>query len=165
MSLLSGTGSRGEAMNAIVLRTATRLDVPVMHAMLVQSAVAQGGEAELCISPADLMEDGFSSNPRFQCLIAECDGHIAGLALYFFIYSTWTSRNGLYLEDLYVAPQFRRHGVARALMAELAAIAQHAGCRYMRWLVLRRNASAIRFYESIGAPVVEEAGMVQVSLH
>lgn len=87
-----------------------------------------------------------------------------GLALYFFIYSTWTSRNGLYLEDLYVAPQFRRRGVARALMAQSGQTAQDAGCRYMRWLVLHNNRSAIRFYESIGAHVAGETGVVNLPI-
>jgi GNAT superfamily N-acetyltransferase len=146
----------------ISLRRATKVDVAIIHDMLVQSAIAQDGEAEVCADPENLMEDGFSSNPRFQCLIAECDGEPAGLALYFFIYSTWTSRSGLYLEDLYVAPQFRRGGVARALMTELTQLAQGAGCRFMRWLVLRSNRSAIRFYESMGAKIADETGVVSL---
>ncbi|HEX4309809.1 MAG TPA: GNAT family N-acetyltransferase [Acidobacteriaceae bacterium] len=147
-------------MGTISLRLATRSDVPVIYDMLLQSAIAQGGEAEVCVDPENLLADGFSANPRFQCLLAEWDGQPAGLALYFFIYSTWTSRNGLYLEDLYVAPQFRRHGVARSLITELEAVAQRAGCRYMRWLVLRGNQSAIRFYATVGAKISDETGIV-----
>jgi GNAT superfamily N-acetyltransferase len=147
-------------MNAICLRPATESDVPAIYDMLVQSAIAQGGEAEVCVDPSNLLADGFSANPRFQCLIAECDGETAGLALYFFIYSTWTSRNGLYLEDLYVDPKFRRHGIARSLMTELETVAQRAGCRYMRWLVLRNNHAAISFYETVGAKISAETGIV-----
>jgi GNAT superfamily N-acetyltransferase len=154
----------GEEMNTISLRCATKLDIPAIYGMLVQAAIAQDGQADLCADPENLMEDGFSSNPRFQCLIAECDGEPAGLALYFFIYSTWTSRNGLYLEDLYVAPQFRRRGVARALLTELAQLARDAGCRYMRWLALRSNRSAIRLYESIGAEIADETAVVSLTI-
>lgn len=154
----------GEEMSTITLRRATKLDIPAIHGMLVKAAIAQDGQTDVCVDPENLLEDGFSSNPRFQCLMAECDGEPAGLALYFFIYSTWTSRNGLYLEDLYVAPQFRRRGVARALMTELAQLAQGAGCRYMRWLVLRSNRSAIRLYESIGAKIADETAVVSLTV-
>jgi ribosomal protein S18 acetylase RimI-like enzyme len=149
-------------MSTISLRRATKLDVPVIYDMLVQAAIAQNSQAEVCADPENLMEDGFSSNPRFQCLIAECDGEPTGLALYFFIYSTWTSRNGLYLEDLYVAPQFRRRAIARALMAELAQLAQGAGCRYMRWLVQHSNQTAIGLYESIRARIEDETAVVSL---
>jgi ribosomal protein S18 acetylase RimI-like enzyme len=75
----------------------------------------------------------------------------ASIALSFFNYSTWTSRHGLYLEDLYVAPAFRRLGVARALMQRLEAMAVERGCERLQWLVLRENLGAIRFYESQSA--------------
>lgn len=74
----------------------------------------------------------------------------------FFNYSTWTSRNGLYLEDLYVAPAFRRLGVARELMRRLEAIAVERGCGRLQWLVLRGNLGAIRFYESQSARALPE---------
>ncbi len=111
----------------------------------------QGSEDKLCANPANLLEDGFGPNPRFWCLLAEEDGLAAGIALYYVTYSTWTSPHGIYLEDLYVAPAFRRRGVARALMDRLVAMARDSGWRRINWLVLRDNEPAIRFYESIGA--------------
>jgi GNAT superfamily N-acetyltransferase len=136
----------------ITIRLAQPSDVPAVYRMVRESAVEQGGEQDLCADPENLVEDGFRlSPPRFECLLAEAAGQPAGIALYYWTYSTWTSRRGVYIEDLYVAPDFLRRGVARSLMIELAKIAAAAGCRQMRWLVLRENRSAVRFYESLGA--------------
>jgi GNAT superfamily N-acetyltransferase len=141
---------------AIVIRAAEAADVPVLFEMLQATAREQGNEDELCVDEAALREDGFGQTARFLALIAECDGQPAGIALCFFNYSTWTSRNGLYLEDLYVAPAFRRLGVAGELMRRLEAIAVERGCGRLQWLVLRENAGAIRFYEALGARALPE---------
>jgi GNAT superfamily N-acetyltransferase len=135
----------------INIRPSRPADVPLLFAMLRASAADQGAPESLAVTEADLLEDGFGPTPRFQCLIAEMDQSPAGMALYFFNYSTWVSRNGLYLEDLYVDPKYRRAGVARALLDRLAVIAKEAGCRRMQWLVHRQNEPAIRLYESFGA--------------
>jgi GNAT superfamily N-acetyltransferase len=94
-------------------------------------------------------------------LIAEQDGNAVGLALYFFIYSTWTSREGLYLEDLYVRPECRKQGIARELMRELARVAQQNGCGRMIWLVLRGN-PAVKFYRRLGAAALEDWMPMQI---
>jgi len=142
----------GIQRNAPVVRPANEGDVPIVYRMLRESAAEQGGEENLCVDPVNLLEDGFRRDPpRFQCLIAEIGGQPAGLALYFFVYSTWTSRLAVYLEDLFVIPALRRQGVARALMAKLANIADGAGCLHARWLVMRDNVAAIKFYEDLGA--------------
>jgi GNAT superfamily N-acetyltransferase len=86
-----------------------------------------------------------------DCVIGEVDGHPAGFALYFFNYSTFLARPGLYLEDLYVRPEFRGQGLGRALLLHLARIARDRGCGRMEWAVLDWNTSAIEFYESLGA--------------
>jgi len=133
------------------IRDAVEGDVAVIHRMLRDSAIAQGSEEKLCATPGNLLEDGFGPQPRFHCLLADLDGAPAGLALYFFIYSTWSSRMSLYLEDLYVDPAARRHGVGRALMQRIAWIALEAGCRQARWVVLEENRAAVNLYEAIGA--------------
>lgn len=133
------------------IRDAVEGDVAIIHRMLRDSAIAQGSEEKLCATPDNLLEDGFGPQPRFHCVLAELDGKPVGLALYFFIYSTWSSRSSLYLEDLYVDPAARRHGVGRALMRRLARVALEAGCRQARWVVLRENAAAVTLYEAIGA--------------
>lgn len=147
---------RADRVAPAVIRSAAAADVPVLFEMLQATAREQGNEDELCVDEAALAEDGFGPTPRFLALIAECDGQPAGIALYFFNYSTWTSRNGLYLEDLYVAPAFRRRGVARDLMKRLKAIALARGCGRLQWLVLRENVGAIRFYESQSARALPE---------
>ena len=144
----------------MTIRPTTIADVPTIYSMLRASAAEQGGLDKLCVGEASLREDGFGAAPRFQVVLAEVNGKAVGLALYFFIYSTWISSNGLYLEDLYVAPEFRRAGVARALMQHLARAAEENGCGRMIWLVLRNN-PAVKFYERIGA----EAGADWMPMH
>lgn len=89
--------------------------------------------------------------PVAHCVIGEVDGTPAGFALYFFNYSTFLARPGLYLEDLFVRPEFRGRGLGKALLVHLARIAHQRGCGRMEWAVLDWNTSAIEFYESLGA--------------
>jgi GNAT superfamily N-acetyltransferase len=140
----------------VTLRPATAADAPAVHDMLRATAREQGNEHELCVTVDQVRDDGFGPSPRFHVLLAEVEGRMGGMALYFFDYSTWTSRNGLYLEDLYVYPESRRRGVARALMTRLAAIAREHGCGRMNWVVMRGNDPAIAFYKSLGAERLDE---------
>jgi GNAT superfamily N-acetyltransferase len=97
----------------------------------------------------------FSPHPRVHCLVAEVDGPggstVVGLAVWFITFSTWRGRHGLWLEDLYVQPAFRRLGVGRALLAELASICADRGYARMEWSVLDWNDAAQRFYREMGA--------------
>lgn len=127
-----------------------------MVRLLAESARSQGAPDALCVNAADLLREGFGDSPRFHALLAEADGAVVGLAVYYFTFSTWTSVNGIHLEDLYVAPPWRRHGVAHALMEKLSNIAADRGCGRFDWFVMRSNERARRFYESLGARVVDE---------
>ena len=89
-------------------------------------------------------------------LIAEWDGEPAGFALYFFNFSTFVGRPGLYLEDLFVRPAQRSHGIGRALLRALARIAEERGCGRMEWAVLDWNEPALRFYKSLDARQMKE---------
>lgn len=93
----------------------------------------------------------FGPDPVARALIAEHDGEVAGLALYYRTFSTWLGRDGIWLEDLFVRPQYRRHGLARALMDELRARTENR----VEWAVLDWNESAQAFYRTLGA---EEVG-------
>lgn len=93
----------------------------------------------------------FGAAPKVFANIAEVDGRAVGLALWFLNFSTWTGRHGLYLEDLFVDPEARRLGVARALFVSLAQEADRRGCARIDWAVLDWNRSAMDFYESLGA--------------
>ena len=104
----------------------------------------------------DLRRTLFGRDAYAHALIASLDGQPAGFAVYFFNYSTFLGRPGLYLEDLYVRPAARRRGVARRLLAHLAGIALERGCGRMEWAVLDWNERAIGFYVSLGASPNEE---------
>jgi len=138
------------------IRPARPEDVPEILAMLRESAADQGEPDAVIVSEGELRDDLFGAMPRAHALVAESGGTCAGLALHFFNYSTWTSRLGLYLEDLYVRPEHRGSGLARRMMIELARIAVDAGCGRLHWTVLRSNGRAIRFYQKIGAHLFED---------
>lgn len=146
------------------IRQAVPADVPLILEMLRESAAEQSAPDAVVVSEADLLEDGFGAQPQFHALIAKRDNSPAGLALYFFTYSTWVSRIGLYLEDLYVRPEYRRSGVAQALMHELGAIAVNRGCKRFTWSVLKENKRAVRFYEALGARALDEWQLMKLEL-
>jgi GNAT superfamily N-acetyltransferase len=105
---------------------------------------------------ADILRDGFGESPKFRTLMAEWDERPAGFALFFLNYSTWLGRPGLYLEDLFVRPEFRGNGIGKAMLQELARIALAENCYGMKWQVLDWNTPAIEFYEALGAKVQKE---------
>ena len=94
--------------------------------------------------------------PVAHCVIGSIDGVAAGFALYYFNFSTFLGRLSLYLEDLYVKPEFRGHGLGKALLVHLARLANTRGCGRMEWAVLDWNAPAIAFYEALGARRLRE---------
>jgi GNAT superfamily N-acetyltransferase len=110
-----------------------------------------------------LIRDGFSENPKFRAIIAELDGIPAGMAFFFHNYSTWQGKHGLFLEDLFVRPQFRGKGVGKALMVHLAKIAVEEKCYGMRWEVLDWNTSAIDVYQRLGASFREHWRVMQIT--
>lgn len=104
------------------------------------------------LATEDMLRDSlFCENPAVFALIAEADGVVAGFALWFRNFSTWLGRHGVYLEDLYVRPEFRGTGIGKALLSALAAICQERGYGRLEWWVLDWNKPAWDFYESVGA--------------
>ncbi len=111
---------------------------------------------EVVATPAHLVRSLFAENPKVFALVAESGGEPIGFALYFFNYSTFLGKHGLYLEDLYVRESRRGEGAGKALLARLARIALDRDCGRMEWSVLDWNAPSIAFYKSLGAEAMDE---------
>jgi GNAT superfamily N-acetyltransferase len=139
---------------ALDIRPATARDVP-----LILDFVRGLAEYERMLDQVEATEAGLHASlfpdcggaPAAHCVIGSVNGTPAGFALYFFNYSTFLARPGLYLEDLFVKPEFRGAGLGKALLLHLAALAHERGCGRMEWAVLDWNEPAIGFYESLGA--------------
>ena len=145
------------------IRPATRDDAALILELIRGLAEYERAPDAVVATEADIVRDGFSGNPRFHCVIAEWDRSPAGFAFYFFHYSTWLGKPGLYLEDLFVKPEVRRKGIGKALLVHLAQMAMRENCYGMRWQVLDWNQPAIDFYERLGAKVVREWLEVRIS--
>jgi GNAT superfamily N-acetyltransferase len=139
-----------------MIRNAVPEDVPLILEFIRALAVYEREPDAVTATEADLLRDGFGANPYYHCIIAEHGGKPAGFAFYFFNYSTWTGRPGLYLEDLFVNPGFRGQGIGKALLARVAAIAVELGCPRLQWEVLDWNTPAIDFYSGLGASFLDE---------
>jgi GNAT superfamily N-acetyltransferase len=136
---------------------ATRADVPLIRAFILELAEyerARPGEAP--VTENDLVNSLFGARPAAEVLLAFLGAEPAGFALFFHNYSTWLGKKGLFLEDLFVRPSARKHGVGYALFRELARIAVERDCGRMDWSVLTWNELAISFYRRIGATSMDE---------
>ena len=137
------------------IRPATLDDVPLIKTLIYEFAEFEKELDDVEITEEDLRRDGFGVEPKFRSLMLEWDGVIAGYAIFFNVFSTWEGRSALFLEDLYVRPQFRGKGIGKAVLKHLAGIAKREGCFGMTWHVLDWNQPAIEFYRSIGARLME----------
>jgi len=138
------------------LRPATPADVPVILQLVRALAEYERAPDAVVATEQDFLRHGFGPAPRFSVLLAEQDGEVAGFALWFFTFSTWLGRPGLFLEDLFVRPQLRGRGIGKALMLELARTAVREGCGRFEWNVLDWNQPSIDFYRSLGARQLDE---------
>ena len=148
---------------ATTLRAATPADVPQILAFINALAAYEREPDAVTATEADLLRDGFGANPFYSCLMADHNGQPAGFAVYFFNYSTWKGRPGLYLEDIFVHPEFRGRGIGKALLARVAARAAEQGCVRLQWDVLEWNQTAIDFYQGLGAQFLDEWRIMRVN--
>lgn len=155
MSVSSSGGTRdsGEGLHVV---PATADDVDTIVELVRELALFEREPDAVVATREDFLRDGFGPSPLFHVLLARHRGEVAGFAFYFFKYSTWRGRPSLHLEDLFVREAHRKHGIASALMAELAATALRAHCTRFEWQVLDWNQGAIDFYERLGAVVQRE---------
>jgi GNAT superfamily N-acetyltransferase len=147
----------------LTIRDATETDIPLILEFIRELAEYERAPEQAVATAEDLKRDGFSRNPKFRAVIAEWGGEPAAFAFYFFNYSTWKGRPGLFLEDLFVRPAFRRKGIGKALLVHLARIAVRERCARFEWQVLDWNTSAMEFYQSLGAEVMKEWLTMRVS--
>ena len=135
----------------VVIRQGERADVPVIAELIRGLARFEKLEHEVTMTEEMLAANLFGPHHYAETLIAEDEGAAVGFALFFHNFSTFLARPGIYLEDLFVIPEQRNHGVGRELLRELARLAVERGCGRLEWAVLDWNRDAIAFYERLGA--------------
>lgn len=138
------------------LRSATAADVPLILNFIRDLAIYEKLAHEVVATEAKLQRTLFGSPPAAYVVIAEVNGAPAGFALYFFNFSTFLAQPGLYLEDLFVKPEYRGAGTGKALLLHLAQIANTRGCGRMEWSVLDWNEPAKGFYRKLGAVPLDD---------
>lgn len=134
----------------MTIRFATAADAGTIHRAIVGIAEALGAADKVVSTPDDIVRHGFGDSPAFRALVAESDGIFAGLCLYFPSFSTWYGSAGVYVQDLYVEPAFRGHGVGERLMRRVASLSKRDGCSYIRLSVDSENTRAQDFYAKAG---------------
>jgi len=138
------------------IRPGTREDIVQILRFIRALASYERLEDEVVASPELLEQNLFGDNPYAETMIAEWDGKSVGFALYFYNFSTFLGKPGIYLEDLYVKPDFRGFGIGKALLHQLAKMAIEQDCGRLDWAVLDWNETAIQFYKKLGAEAQHE---------
>jgi GNAT superfamily N-acetyltransferase len=136
-------------MNTIV-RFAKEEDIPFVHALIKELADYEKAPQEVTNTVDDMLRDGFGPNPVFRCLVAETDGKVTGMAIYFVKYSTWKGK-GIYLDDIVVTELMRRMGIGKLLFDAIVKDAKLLGAKQLHWQVLDWNTPAIEFYKKYNA--------------
>ena len=141
---------------SLVIRDAARADTPLILGFINALAVYEKLEHESVATEADLARDLFGSSPNVFCQIAEWDGAPVGFALWYYTYSTFQGRHGIWLEDLFVYPEQRGRGIGKALLADLARRCLREDLGRLEWNVLDWNQPSIDFYKAQGATMMHE---------
>jgi GNAT superfamily N-acetyltransferase len=145
------------------IRPARKDEASIILRLIKDLAEYEKAPDEVKASEEEIIETIFADNPKVFCDLVEVDGDIAGMAVWFLNYSTWQGKHGIYLEDLYVKPEFRGRGFGKALLQHLASICNERGYGRFQWWVLDWNSPAIEFYRSLGAEAMSEWTVYRVS--
>ena len=145
----------------MIIRKATKNDMPSVLELIQELATFEKEPDAVVVTVDDLIRDGFSENPLFQCFIAEVDGEIIGMALFYYRYSTWKGKT-IHLEDLIVKENKRGTGAGFALYKEIIKQGKSENVRRIEWNVLDWNTPAIDFYEKSGAKVLGDWRVVHM---
>lgn len=138
----------------LTLRPAVPTDAALILDYVRELAAYERDPDAAVATEADIRRHAFSEHPLVKVTMAEWDGQPSGFALWFLNFSTWEGKPGIYLEDLFVRPAYRRNGIGKALLKHLAALAVEEGWTRFVWQVLDWNTPAIEFYEAQGARVM-----------
>ena len=145
------------------IRPARRDEAAIILQLINDLAEYEKAPDEVKATEKEITETIFADNPKVFCDFVEVDGDIAGMAIWFLNYSTWQGKHGIYLEDLFVKPEYRGHGYGKALLQHLASICNERGYGRFQWWVLDWNSPAIEFYRSLGAEAMSEWTVYRVS--
>jgi GNAT superfamily N-acetyltransferase len=140
----------------LIIRPAKSEEVGEVLQLINDLATYEKAPEQVEASKKDLLNTIFASDPRVFCDLVEVDGQIAGMAIWFLNYSTWQAKHGIYLEDLFIKPEYRGRGYGKALLKHLAKICDEKGYGRLQWWVLDWNSPAIEFYRSLGAEAMDE---------
>jgi len=145
------------------IRPARKDEASIILQLIKDLAEYEKAPDEVKAGEKEIIETIFADNPKVFCDLVEVDGDIAGMAIWFLNYSTWQGKHGIYLEDLYVKPEYRGRGYGKALLQHLAGICNERGYGRFQWWVLDWNSPAIEFYRSLGAEAMSEWTVYRVS--
>ena len=145
----------------MIIRKGTKEDMQAVLDLIIELAVFEKEPNAVVVTKEDLIRDGFSSNPLFYTFVAENNGEIIGMALYYYRYSTWKGKT-IHLEDLVVKESQRGTGAGFALYSEIIKQGKKDNVRRIEWNVLDWNKSAIAFYEKSGAKILKDWYVVQM---
>lgn len=145
------------------IRPAQQDEVGIVLQLIHDLALYEKAPNEVKATEKELLETIFVDNARVFCDVVEVNGEIAGMAIWFLNYSTWQGKHGIYLEDLFIKPEFRGKGYGKSLLQHLAKVCDERGYGRFQWWVLDWNSPAIEFYKSLGAVAMDEWTVYRVS--
>ena len=145
------------------IRLALPNDVEDIHRLIFELAVFEKAPEQMVATIEQINESLFNQHPVAFCHVAEVDGKIVGIALWFLNYSTWLGKPGIYLEDLFVQPDYRDQGIGKTFMKTLAQLCVERGYERFQWWVLDWNTPSIEFYKSLGAVAMDEWTVFRLS--
>ncbi len=139
----------------IAIRKGTKTDLPAVLNLVKELAIYEKAPNEVTVTLSDMERDGFGENPIFSFFVAEKDGNIVGIALYYIKYSTWKGKC-VFLEDIIVTEAYRQYGIGKKLFDEIVKVAKAMHVKRLEWQVLEWNEPAIKFYKKLNAHFDEE---------
>jgi GNAT superfamily N-acetyltransferase len=145
----------------MIIRKGEPADMPAVLDLITELAVFERQPDAVVVTAADLVRDGFQENPLFYTFVAELEGTIVGMALYYYRYSTWKGKT-IHLEDLILKENFRKQGIGFALYQKVIETGYREGVRRIEWNVLDWNTHAIEFYQKTGAEVFDDWRVAQL---